>query len=167
MGIHSDKQTAKKMELLVNYQTCIKKVLPKPTIFTGYLHTNCSHVVVVQYNAWILHERSSKEKQSKVYSSHYTAIAAQWTSTGMPGTTQALESCAANPPGAGLVTRRRAVQVSRIKITEPKVPQWPHTTKQDKDSRAFASPVYTWYPLMSKLGGLLPQLTPGHHSTAG
>jgi len=31
----------------------------------------------------------------------------------MPGTTQALEPCGANPPVAGLVTHRRAVQVSR------------------------------------------------------
>jgi len=30
---------------------------------------------------------------------------------------------AENPSGAGLVTRRRAVQVSRIEIVEPKVPQ--------------------------------------------
>jgi len=36
------------------------------------------------------------------------------------------------------------------------------TTKWDKDSRAFASPVYTMYPLMYQLGGLLPQLTSGH-----
>ena len=35
--------------------------------------------------------------------SYYTAIAAQWTSTGMPGTTQALEPCAANPSEAGLI----------------------------------------------------------------
>ena len=33
--------------------------------------------------------------------------------------------------------------------------------KQDKDSWVFASPVYTRYPLMLQLGGLLPQLTPG------
>jgi len=74
----------------------------------------------------------------------------------MPGTTQALEPCAANPPGAGLVTCRRPVQVSRIEIAEPKIPQ-------DKDSWVFVSPVYTRYPLMSQLGGLLPQLTPGHY----
>jgi len=42
-----------------------------------------------------------------------------------------LKPCAANPPGAGLVTRRRAVQVSWIEITEPKVPQRPHTAKRD------------------------------------
>jgi len=74
----------------------------------------------------------------------------------MPGTTQALKPCAANPE---LVTHRRAVQVSHEEIAEPKVPQQPHTAKRDKDSRAFASPVYIRYPLMSQLGGLL---TPGH-----
>jgi len=41
----------------------------------------------------------------------------------MPGTTQALEPCAANPPGAGLVTHRRAIQVSQAEITKPKVSQ--------------------------------------------
>jgi len=48
----------------------------------------------------------------------------------------------------GLVIRRRAVQVSQIEIAEPKVPQWPHSDKWDKDSWTFASPVYTRYPLM-------------------
>jgi len=47
----------------------------------------------------------------------------------MPGTTQALKPCAANPPGVGLVTSRRAVQVSWIEIAELKVPQQPHTAK--------------------------------------
>jgi len=56
----------------------------------------------------------------------------------MPGTTQALEPCAANPPGAGLVTHRRAIQVSWIEIVASKVSQRPHTAKQDKDSWAFA-----------------------------
>jgi len=78
---------------------------------------------------------------------------------GMPGTTQALEPCVANPPGAGIVAHRRAVQVS---WTEPEVPQWPHTTKRDKDSWAFASTVCTRYPLILQLSRLLPQLTPGH-----
>ena len=77
----------------------------------------------------------------------------------MPGTTQTLKLCAANPPGAGLATHRRAVQVSRIEMAEPEIPQQLHTAKQDKDSWAFASPVY---PLISQLGGLLPQLIPGH-----
>jgi len=53
-----------------------------------------------------------------------------------------------NPPGAGLVTCRRAVQVSQIEITEHKVPQQPHIAKRDKDSWAFASPIYTRNPLM-------------------
>ena len=30
------------------------------------------------------------------------------------------------------------------------------------ETRAFAFPVYTTYPLMLQLGGLLPQLQPGH-----
>jgi len=42
---------------------------------------------------------------------------------------QVLEPCVANPPGAGLVTCRRAVQVSWIEITESEVPQQPHTAK--------------------------------------
>jgi len=57
----------------------------------------------------------------------------------MPGTTQTLESCAANPPGAGLVTQRRIVQVSQIQVEEPTVPQRLHTTKQNKDSICFPS----------------------------
>ena len=48
-------------------------------------------------------------------------------STGMSSTTQTLEPSAANPPGAGLVTRRRTVQVSQIEVAEPKAPQRPHT----------------------------------------
>ena len=47
--------------------------------------------------------------------------------TGMPGTTQTLEPRVVNPPGAGLVTRRRTVQVSQIEVVEPKAPQRPHT----------------------------------------
>ena len=54
-----------------------------------------------------------------------------------------------NPPGAGLVTCRRVVQVSRIEIAEPEVRQRPHTAKQDKDSWAFASPVYTITTIMT------------------
>jgi len=69
---------------------------------------------------------------------------------------------AENFPGTGLVTCMRAVQVSRIEIVEPKVPQLPHTVKGDKGSRVFAFPVFTRYPLMLLLGGLLPQSTPGH-----
>ena len=38
----------------------------------------------------------------------------------------------------------------------------PSTTEQVKDSWTFASPVYTRYPLILQLGGLLPQLTPGY-----
>jgi len=49
---------------------------------------------------------------------HNTAIAAQWASTGMSGTTQVLEPCEANPPGAGQITRRRATQILRIEIAE-------------------------------------------------
>jgi len=60
----------------------------------------------------------------------------------VPGTTQVLEPCVANPPGAGLVISRRAVQVSRIEIVEPKVPQQLHTAKRDKGSWTFASLVY-------------------------
>jgi len=74
----------------------------------------------------------------------------------MLGTTQVLESCAANPPGAGLVTLRRAAQ---IEIVEPKIPQQPHTPMRDKDSLAFASPVYIRYPLIYSW---VPQLMPGH-----
>ena len=69
----------------------------------------------------------------------------------------------ANPPRAGLVTRRRTIQVSQIEVAEPKVPQRPHTVKRDKDSWAFTPSILTGYPLMLQLGGLLPQLTPGPH----
>ena len=48
-------------------------------------------------------------------------------STGMSGTTQKLEPSAANPPGAGLVTCRRTVQVSQIEVAEPKALQRPQT----------------------------------------
>jgi len=44
----------------------------------------------------------------KVDGSHYTAISDQWASTGMTGTTQVLEPCAANPPEVGLVAHRRS-----------------------------------------------------------
>ena len=37
-----------------------------------------------------------------------------------------------------------------------------NTTKRVKNSWAFTSPVGTRYSLMLQLGGLLPQLTPGH-----
>ena len=47
--------------------------------------------------------------------------------TGLPDTIQTLEPSAANPPGAGLVTCRRTVQVSQIEVSEPKALQQPHT----------------------------------------
>jgi len=80
----------------------------------------------------------------QAYSSHYTAIAGLITSWGRANNQQ--EGC------PGLADRN----------CRTKVPQRSHTAKPDKDSWAFASPVYTGYPLMSQLGGLLPQLTPGH-----
>jgi len=45
-----------------------------------------------------------------------------------------------NPLGARLVTRRRTVQVSWRKVWNLKLHNDPNTTKQDKDSWAFASP---------------------------
>ena len=51
--------------------------------------------------------------------------------------------CMTNPSEAGLVTKRRAVQVSRIEIAETKVPQQPHTARTVEH--------------------LLPQFTPGTH----
>jgi len=96
----------------------------------------------------------------KAYSDCNTAIATQWTSTGMPGITQALESCVANPPGARLVTHGRASQVSGIQAAEPKVPQRPHTTKQDKDRMAiFASPSLHQVPIDVTAGWAA---SPGH-----
>jgi len=62
--------------------------------------------------------------ESKAYSSRSTAITIKCWHTGMPGTTQTFKPCAANPPGAELVTRRRTVQV-----TEPIAPQRPHTAR--------------------------------------
>ena len=52
----------------------------------------------------------------------------------MPGTTQTLKPCVANPVGAERVTRKRTVQVSRIEVAEPTVTQQSHIAKQDKDS---------------------------------
>ena len=40
-------------------------------------------------------------------------------------------------------------------------------SKRDKDSWEFASPVYTRYPLMLQLDGLLPWLTRGPNLMAG
>ena len=88
-------------------------------------------------------------RQSKAYGSHNTVIAAQYTNTGMPGTTQPFKPSVANPLRAGLVTHRRTVQVSWLEVTEPVVPQQPHTSKQDKDSLEFASQVYTRSPFYS------------------
>ena len=64
----------------------------------------------------------TKQKKKNAYSSCKPSD-----NTGMPGTTQTLEPSAANPPGAGLVTRRRTVRVSQIEVEEPKVPQRTHT----------------------------------------
>jgi len=57
--------------------------------------------------------------------------------TEMPGITQALEPCAPNSPGAGIVTRRRAVQVSRIEITDPMFPN--RLVRQGQLDICFAS----------------------------
>ena len=58
-------------------------------------------------------------KQSKKLTAAVTQLLPPSDSTGMSGTTQTLEPSAANPPGAGLVTRRRTVRVSQIKVEEP------------------------------------------------
>jgi len=84
----------------------------------------------------------------------------------MSGTTQALKPCAANPPGAGLVTRRRVVQVS---WTENRNSKFHNDLTLLSETRT--------------VGHLLPQFTPdvtagwadspvdtrslGPHSTAG
>ena len=70
--------------------------------------------------------RHTKQKKAKL-----TAVIIQLLlpsdNIGMPGTTQTLESSVANPPGEGLVTCRRTVQISQIEVAEPKAPQQLHT----------------------------------------
>ena len=71
----------------------------------------------------------------------------------------------ANPPGVGLVTRRRTVQVSQLEVVEPKVPQQPHTAKRDKDMQLgicfpslYQVPIYTAgyvYARTTVLGALM------------
>jgi len=68
----------------------------------------------------------------------------------------------ANPPGAGLVTTGGLSKSHGERSRNLKFFNDSNTTKQDNDSWEFASPVYARYPLMLQLGGLLPQLTPGH-----
>ena len=103
-------------------------------------------------------------RQSKAYGSHANhsychPMNQHW---GACAPLRHLSLVQANPPVAGLVTCGRIVQVSQIEVAEPKAPQQLHTAKRDKDNWAFASPVYTRYQLRLQLGGLLPQLTPGH-----
>ena len=65
---------------------------------------------------------------------------------------------------AGPVTRRRLYHVPRVKVWAPKVHLQSCTFNccVRHGPLVFASPVNTKYPLMLQLGGLLPQLTPGH-----
>jgi len=87
--------------------------------------------------------------------------------TGMLGTTQTLEPSATNPPGAGLVTRRRTVQVSQIEVAEPKLHNGLVLLNKRWTVEHLLPQIYTRYPLMLQLGGLLPQFTLGTHLTAG
>ena len=141
------------------WNICANFFKSKPCYMIHFDTLTCVHVCTNSHTQiHILNTHTHTQKQSKAYGSRYTAIITQWTSTGMPGTTQTLNPGAANPPVAGLVTHRRAVPVSWIEIAEPEVSQWPHTANRDKDSWVFASPVTPG----TQLGGLLPQLTPGH-----
>jgi len=85
------------------------------------------------------HTHTCAQSKKATYSKFDPPIAIQWINTGMPSTTQSFEPCAANPHGAGIITFRRAVQVSRIEVAEPKVPQQPHTAKQENDTHAHST----------------------------
>ena len=79
--------------------------------------------------------RASAHKRAKAkLTAAVTQLLPPSDNTGMPGTTQTLEPCVANPPGAGLVTCKRTVQVPRIEATEPKAPQRPHIAQREMDS---------------------------------
>ena len=58
------------------------------------------------------HTHTHKALKSLQLTAAVTQLLPPSDSTGMSGTTQTLEPSVANPPGAGLVTRRRTVQVS-------------------------------------------------------
>ena len=129
---------------------------PQPLVKHGQQFDIC----FPSYYQVYTHTIQSKAYSSHVKHSHCRPVNQHWDGCAPLRHSSLVQ---ANLPGAGLVTRRRTVQVSQLEVVEPKVPQQPHTAKQDKDSWAFASPVYTRYPLMLQLGGLLRQLTPGHH----
>ena len=86
------------------------------------------------------------------------AIAIQWTATAC-APLRHLSLVQANPLGAatGGLSKSHGERSQNLKFHNN-----PNTTKRDNNSWAFASPVYTRYPLMLQLGGPLPQLTPGH-----
>jgi len=77
------------------------------------------------------HTHTHTHTQSKAYGSHakhsYCCPVNQHWDACVPLGHYSLVQ--ANPPGTGLVTHRRTVQVSQIEVKEPKVPQRPHTAK--------------------------------------
>ena len=77
-------------------------------------------------------------------------------------TTKALESCACKPSWSRANNPSGLSRSHGGRSQKPKFHNDFNTAEQDKDSWAFASPVNTSYPLMLQLGGLLPQMTPGH-----
>ena len=107
-----------------------------------YLHSTTTHTCT--------------QKAKSLQQTSKTAIAAQ---LGVYAPLRHSSLLKANPPGAGLVTRRRIVQVSWRKVMEAKFHNDLNTTKQDKQSWAFASPVSTRYSLMLQLVGYSPDDT--------
>jgi len=68
----------------------------------------------------------------------------------------------ANPPGEGLVTHRRSIQVPYERLRNPELHNDPNTIRWGKDNWAFTSPVYTRYPLMFTAGWAAFPVSPSH-----
>jgi len=108
------------------------------------------------------HARTQKAK---------SPAAAKWSrqpsdpALGYLGTTQALRAGASKPPGGGLVPHRWSCTMPQGDGVGTQSPTWTSPISETWTAvwhLLLASPVYTRYPLMLHLGGLLPQLAPGH-----
>jgi len=115
----------------------------------------CTHWSFIYTNkhtqTQLLHTQHTKQKQSL-----WLLLPSESTLRCLTLLMLTLQPCAVNPLGQDyIVTLQKGCPgLKTIEIAEPQVPKLPHTTRAVKH---FLLPVYTRYPLMLLLGGLLHQ----------
>jgi len=102
-------------------------------VLSSWTFSACTKIKSVSIVNHIQVTIAHTKKQSKACGSCYTA--SEPLSTWIPATTPVPKPCVENPPEAGIVACRTAVQVSQIEIVENDLTP----LRRDKESYAFAS----------------------------